>query len=88
MRPIHSTGPDIWGTRVGVAPCGYGPPIMKSAALWALMRTNGTAWVYIGGVNGILQSVQREDGSGTGFNLEILPVHCTKTVWVFVRIED
>ena len=44
---------------------------MRKVELFALLTSKKTPYVTIKGQTGILQSVQREDGSGNSFNLAI-----------------
>jgi hypothetical protein len=40
---------------------------MTKFQLFSALVANGTAWITINGVTGILQSVTRESGSGSSF---------------------
>lgn len=50
------------------------------------LTSPGPAWVNIQGVRGILQSIQREDGSGRCHNVTLLVGNELKTL--FVRIQS
>lgn len=55
---------------------------MTKFTLFSLLATDRSQVVTISGVRGILSAVQREDGSGSSFNVTLWTPHGYKTVHV------
>lgn len=59
---------------------------MTKFQLFALLAHDGPRMVTVGGVTGLLSSLEREDGSGRCFNVTIYTTDGMRTV--FVRTID
>jgi hypothetical protein len=57
--------------------------------LFSLLTTNGTAWATVlGHPHAIVDSIQREDGSGNCFNVVLKSCNGTHRHTVFVKTVD
>ena len=59
--------------------------LITKELLWSIMTTKGTANISIGGIDGILHSIERADGSGNFFNIIIVTKDCLKCISVRTR---
>ncbi len=60
----------------------------KLALLSLLTRTSSEGPVTLGNTRGFVQSIQREDGSGSSFNVTMCPLNMGPNISVYVRTMD
>lgn len=56
--------------------------------LFSLLGSKNTPVVTINGVTGVLNSIQREDGSGSSFNVRLVCTTTAQSKMVYVRTID
>lgn len=72
------------GDSVKITPCQQ----FTKFQLFSLLGSKNTPVVTINGVTGVLNSIQREDGSGSSFNVRLVCTTTAQSKMVYVRTID